>query len=660
MKNIFNWNSLNKKLLALFLTMTIIPLTLTALTIFYAMEQGFTKLITNQQEEMEHTVQTQFNKVSEQLLAITKRYAEDPELIDAFESENRDVLTQQVAQLYPRLQAEHQIGVLEFGNAAGLVMLRGHNPQQHGDDKSGLPAIQSALDGNAISGFEFGASGLSVRAFAPITYHDEVIGTLQTSVDDTFLKELSDMLQNVIIDLYDQDGTIVVSSDETKIGEAFENQTIISAIQNGETLSHRNGESLASYIPMYDPTHSEIIGTIGIQQDLSVIQGTKQQIIHIVLLLASATVVVVLLVSILFSRKIAKPIHMIAERMGELAKGDLSISIESSDRKDEVGQLTNAMQTMKDTLHDTMEKVAEASSSVMLQSEELTQSANEVKSGSEQIAMTMEEIAFGTEKQADNASELAHTMGIFDTKVHDTSERGEQIQRSSIAVLTMTAEGKQLMDSSAQQMMKIDGIVQEAVEKMANFNRQTQEISKLVSVIEAIATQTNLLALNAAIEAARAGEAGKGFAVVADEVRKLAEQVSSSVTDITGIVTDIQMESTDVTESLQNGYKEVEQGTHHIQTTSATFNSIDEAVTGMVETINGIADNLTDLAANSQTLNHSIGEIAAISQEVAAGIEETAATSQQSSSSMEEVAGGAENLAKLADQLNSLVRQFKL
>lgn len=660
MKNIFNMNSLNKKLLGLFLTITIIPLTITALTIYYAMEQGFSKLAISEQVEMEHTVQTQFDKVSEQLLAITKRYAMDPELIDVFESEDQDSFLQHVSRLYPRLQVEHNMDVFEFGNSKGVVLLRGHNPEKQGDDKSGLPAIQSALDGDAISGFEFGTSGLSVRAFAPIIYNNEVIGTLQTSVDDTFLKELSDMLQDVTIDLYDQDGNIVVSSNEAKIGGAIENESILSAIQNGETLSRTYEENLVSYIPMYDPTRSEIIGTIGIHQDLSVIQATKQQIIYIVLLLASVTIIVVMLVSILFSRKLSKPIQMIAGAMGELAQGNLSIAINSSTRKDEIGQLTNAMQRMKDTLHGTIQKVAEASSTVRLRSEELTQSANEVKSGSEQIAMTMEEIAFGTEKQADGASELADTMGMFDTKVRDTSERGEQVQRASTNVLSMTTKGKQLMDSSAQQMMKIDEIVLEAVEKMANLNNQTQEISKLVSVIQSIADQTNLLALNASIEAARAGEYGNGFAVVANEVRKLAEQVSRSVTDITEIVTDIRFESNEVTTSLQSGYIEVEQGTRHIQTTSVTFNSIDEAVTGMVDTINGIAKNLAELAVNSQVLNHSIEEIASISEESAAGIEETTATSQQSSSSMEEVAAGAEELTHLAEQLHVLVRQFKL
>jgi len=660
MKKVFNPNSLNKKLLAIFLSLTIIPLIITVLVIYYAMEQGFTKLISNQQEEMEHTVKTQFDKASEALLEITSIYAADEELVLALQSGKPDALLQEVEKIYPRLQTEHELDVFEFGNTSGIVSLRGHNPDKHGDDKSGLSAIQSALGGQSISGFEFGSSGLSVRAFAPVIHNNTVIGTLQTGVDGTFLKELNEMLQGVTIDLYDKSRTVVVSSEEGNVGESIDHASILSSVENGETISESNGERLNSYIPMYDPTQSEIIGTIGINQDISVIQDTKQQIVLIALVITVVTLLVVLFVSIKFSKTISNPIKHIAGLMGELSKGDLTVAIRESNRNDEIGQLTEAMQVMKKTLHNTLQQVAGASLSVSAQSEELTQSAIEVKTGSEQIAMTMQEIASGTEKQADNASSLAYSMGVFATKAQETSEKGGLIQTSSLEVLGLTNDGQRLMASSENQMIKIEEIVQEAVRKMNHLDNQTQEISKLVSVIQEVAAQTNLLALNAAIEAARAGEHGKGFAVVADEVRKLAEQVSVSVTDITGIVYNIQTESSDVTDSLQSGYKEVEQGTRHIKTTSDTLNEINGAVTEMVDNIKIIAENLSDIAGNSLELNSSIEEIAAISEESAAGVEETAATSQQSSSSMEEVAMGSEKLSDLADELHELVRQFKL
>lgn len=660
MKVVHNPFSLNKKLLAIFLSLTIIPLIITVFVIYYAMEQGFTKLIMNQQEEIEHTVQTQFNKVSETLLEITSIYAEDENLVLALQSGKRDELLQEVEKIYPRLQAEHGLGVFEFGNTSGIVLLRGHNPDKHGDDKSGLSAIQSALAGQSISGFEFGASGLAVRAFAPVIYNKTVVGTLQTGIDSTFLKELNEMLQGVTIDLYDKSGVVVVSSEEENVGKYIDQSSTLSAIEKGEKISESNDERLNSYIPMYDPTKREIIGTIGITQNLSVIQDTKQQIMLIALFITVGTVLVVLFVSIKFSKTISNPIKYIAELMGKLSKGDLTVEIRDSNRTDEIGQLTEAVQVMKNTLHNTIQQVTDASSSVSAQSVELTQSAIQVKTGSEQIAMTMQEIASGTEKQADEASVLAYTMGAFTTKAKEMSQKGGHIQTSSMEVLGMTNDGQQLMASSENQMMKIEEIVREAVRRMVQLDNQAQEISKLVSVIQEVAAQTNLLALNAAIEAARAGEHGKGFAVVATEVRKLAEQVAVSVTDITGIVSKIQTESSDVTETLQSSYKEVEQGTRHIKMTSDTLDGINGAVTAMVDNIKVVAKNLSGISEDSQELNRSIEDIAAISEESAAGVEETAATSQQSSSSMQEVAVGSEKLADLADELHDLVLQFKL
>lgn len=367
-----------------------------------------------------------------------------------------------------------------------------------------------------------------------------------------------------------------------------------------------------------------------------------------------------IIIAYFMANTITKPINLVMKQMREISEGNLRLEPLVVVTKDETGQLSESMNTMQTTLKDMIYNLSTASETLTANSEELTQSAFEVKSGSEQVAITMQELATGSETQANTASSLSIVMGNFTKKVQDTNKNGEKINRTSQQVLEMTNQGAQLMESSTQQMQKIDRIVHDTVEKMSTLDTQTKEISDLVSIIQTVADQTNLLALNAAIEAARAGEHGRGFAVVADEVRKLAEQVAVSIADITGFVNTIQLESKVVTDSLQEGYAEVEEGTAQIKATGQTFTKISRSVTSMVSEIQQISNNLESIVANTEIMGGSIEEIAAVSQESAAGVEETSAATQQISSSMEEVSGNSEHLAALAEDLSQMVNQFKI
>ena len=382
------------------------------------------------------------------------------------------------------------------------------------------------------------------------------------------------------------------------------------------------------------------------------------------LLIVSSVIILVVLLSLfvafITANSISRPLRVVMNRMELIAGGDLSSKPLETNLRDEIGQLITSTNEMSFSTHSLLDEINGVAETVSTQSEELTQSANEVKAGTAQIAMTMEDLATGTESQANNASSMSSAMESFVVKVMDANENGTYIQQSSNSVLEMTNQGSELMASSTKQMAVIDQIVHDAVVKVEGLDKHTQQISELVSVIQDIAGQTNLLALNAAIEAARAGEQGKGFAVVADEVRKLAEQSSASVLNITDIVDRIQSESSLVRDSLQDGYKEVEEGTSQIEITGETFGKISLAVTEMVNRIRIISDNLTDIAANSQEMSASIEEIAAITEQSAAGVEETSASSEQASSAMEEVANSSKDLATLAEELNGLVQQFKL
>lgn len=384
------------------------------------------------------------------------------------------------------------------------------------------------------------------------------------------------------------------------------------------------------------------------------------EILTLILVIAAVTTIIGILIIWVFSNKLSTPIENVTERMGNLADGDLSGQPLQIQANDETGKLADAMNQLQNKLSTMINNISKSSKVITNHSEKLTDSAQEVMLGSEQVATTMGELASGSERQADNTNKLSAAMNVFVNKLQETNEYGKLIGQSSHEVISMTNNGSQLMETSTRQMEKINQIVRDTVLKVNDLTTQAQEISQLVIIIRDVSDQTNLLSLNAAIEAARAGEHGKGFAVVANEVRKLAEQVADSVTDITEIVTNIQNEFHNVTESLQSGYREVEEGTNQIYLTKETFNQISSLVSDMVNRINTISTNLTEVAENSQSMNGSIQEIAAISEESAAGIEQTSASSQQTNSSMEEIVVSSERLASLAEELNELIHTFKL
>lgn len=385
-----------------------------------------------------------------------------------------------------------------------------------------------------------------------------------------------------------------------------------------------------------------------------------ESILKLTILVIAIAVIVGIFVIWQYASSMAKPINRVAHAMELFAQGDLSQESISIRSKDEIGKLATAMNQMQLKLKDMIHNIAQASDLINTSSKELTQSANEVNKGAEQVAITMHELASGAEGQAHHSNELTSLMERFTVDLQETNQHGAHIHQSSLEVLTLTKEGDQLMTSSNSQMVKIDSMVQNAVQKVKNLDAQAQEISKLVVVIKDIADQTNLLALNAAIEAARAGEQGKGFAVVADEVRKLAEQVAFSVNDITSIVTNIQQDFAVVTTSLEDGYQEVKEGTNQIKATSETFNTISHSVNDVVESVKLISINLSKVTEDGNKMNNSIQEIAAVAEESAAGVEQTTATTEETSSSMEDMAGQSAQLSELALQLKGLIAQFKL
>ncbi|NCU17362.1 methyl-accepting chemotaxis protein [Pallidibacillus pasinlerensis] len=436
-----------------------------------------------------------------------------------------------------------------------------------------------------------------------------------------------------------------------------------------QSIENRNFFEAKHMLHRSNPSYNRLSVNLESLQSLNreyaeALNASNRDIYEKVLLLIVALNIIAIIcavtIGIFMGRSIGLPLKKVTKQLQKIAKGDLTGRTLEVKRKDEIGLLISATNEMKEILHNLLNDIFKVSETVKLHSSELRQASNEVNESSNQVASTMQDLTSGAETLAVHAQELAQGMDHFVTEIQDTNEKSEFIKTSSLEVLKLADEGKKTMDSSEEQMGSINEIVKDAVGKVEQLANHTQDISKLITIIKKVSEQTNLLALNAAIEAARAGEHGKGFAVVADEVRKLSEQVASSIKEITSIVEKIQGQSSAVSESLKNGYVEVERGFVLTKATSEAFSEINKSITNMVVNIEEIAEKLASITVGSKDMNESIEEIAAIAEESASAVEQSSASTQQINSSVEEVAGRANGLATLSEELNRHVKNFKL
>ncbi len=470
-------------------------------------------------------------------------------------------------------------------------------------------------------------------------YQQEITAIDADSTTESLFESLSEW------EVYVQENIITVLKDKQRA----------QAVQNMNTYANPKAEEILAAITERSDSHSAAIQLNGEVLVANTNRGA--------LILAMGVAVISFLavvVALLFSRDFAKSIQIVMHRLNTIKSGLLNQEPLPVDGGGEVVALTQATNDMQTHLLSIINQMKTSAEALMTQSETLSFSASEVQSGSEQVAVTMQELAIGTENQAQSTSLLATNMTAFKAEVETVTRAGKTANKSSQTIVSLSGKGKKNMTTSKEQMENINQIVEEAVLKMETLDQGTKEIGKLVAIINDVANQTNLLALNAAIEAARAGEHGRGFAVVADEVRKLSERVAESVKDITAFVTNIQTESHVVVESLQMGYTEVQAGLSGITETSQTFDTITHSLETVVANITQINKELNQLAEMGNDMSHAISEIASVSEESAAGVEQTSAASQEINSTMEEVATNAQHIKQQAELLNQVVNQFQI
>ncbi|RTQ93912.1 methyl-accepting chemotaxis protein [Lysinibacillus telephonicus] len=369
--------------------------------------------------------------------------------------------------------------------------------------------------------------------------------------------------------------------------------------------------------------------------------------------------VIAIIVSIFVSQGITRRIKNIGDVSLAMSQGDLTQLVEIKSN-DEIGDMGKNYNIMSNSLKEMIKKISLESQALSATSEELAASSIENQKASNQISDSIQSVASGTEEQ--NVA-MKNAVGIINEvfkHVDDVSMSMDNVSQSVHFSAETAKQGSDVVYQTVKQMGEIDKNVSSSAEKIGLLNEKSNEISQISLMIQSISEQTNLLALNAAIEAARAGEHGKGFAVVADEVRNLAEQSSHSALQINEIINDIKEGIKDSMSLVNQGANSAKEGMKLVNESGRAFGEIKDAVLDVTTRISDVSVAMGNMKKHIAEVVAHIEEVSKTSLEVNDHSQNVAASSQQMSASMEEVSLAAQELARMSVELEEVIQQFKL
>ncbi|QOR66861.1 methyl-accepting chemotaxis protein [Cytobacillus suaedae] len=365
-------------------------------------------------------------------------------------------------------------------------------------------------------------------------------------------------------------------------------------------------------------------------------------------------------IAFIISRLISKPVQSMAVLAEQISKGDLTADELRVKNRDEIGDLAKSFNLMASNLRTLIQQVGTTAEQVAASAEELTASAEQTGHATEQVATTMQSVAAGVDKQVHSIEESSQTINEMSAGIQQIASSSQNVLNTAMATSDKAAEGGKVIHTAVEQMNSINTTVLGLGNVVTDLGARSSEIGKIIEVITGIAEQTNLLALNAAIEAARAGEHGKGFAVVADEVRKLAEQSSQSAQQISQLISMIQGETTKAVQSMEVATKEVQEGIGAVNTAGASFEHIQTSVNEVNVQIQEVSSAVQQMAAGTEQMVHSMKLITQIAEGSASGTQEVSAATEEQLASMEEITSSASSLSEIAEELQTLISRFKV
>jgi methyl-accepting chemotaxis protein len=612
-------------------------------------DQAFEQKLSGLRAQLIDSIGAEANRA----LSMATSVAENTAVQEAFAVRDRERLAGYFVPQFGKLKEEHGARQFQFHLAPATSFLRVHKPEKFGDDLSSFrfTVVEVNETGRPISGLERGVAGLGMRGVVPVMHKGQQVGSVEfgLSFGQAFFDHFTERAAAYAALYVLRDESNETFATTFPEGVAFDSAALRSAADvDGSTIIRRmdiGGVAHAVLLTPIEDFSGKVIGVAALGFDRTAIDSKLAQSRMISFAIGLAALAAALAIAWAMNRSIAKPVSGITTVMRRLAAGDTSVEIPGRNRRDELGEMAEAVQVFKDDAIEKSRLEEEQRVAERRAVEEKKRALNELADGFEasvgRIASNVSNSAATMEQTAQELTEIARRTD------ERTADVGSTCEVASTSVQTVASAAEELSASIAEiaaQVTRANEVSGQAVEEAATtdgtvkgMTEAAEKIGDVVKLIQDIAEQTNLLALNATIEAARAGEAGKGFAVVASEVKNLATQTGKATEEIAQQIDAMQSATSGAVDAVA---------------------SIAERIRQIGEVTSSIASAVEEQSAATQEIARSAQETAGSTELVSGGVKQVRKDAADSSAGVEKVAVAATELNAQTEGLQTEMRNF--